>query len=127
MKRRNIPNPNQILQSKNTALVVVKAFLPPLVDKGERFDVDIRVPGQTNESGVQSLNGGYLLETYLSEMAFVPVPECSKDIRSQKPRDRFWLGRCPTAIRRRASVGRCSEEKFLAVRSRPPNATWHYY
>lgn len=68
MRRRNISNPNQILRSKSTALVLVRAYLPPLVKKGERFDVEVRVPG---ESETTSLNGGHLLETYLSEQAFI--------------------------------------------------------
>ena len=68
MRRRNISNPNQILRSKSTALVLVRAYLPPLVKKGERFDVEVRVPG---ESETTSLNGGRLLETYLSEQAFI--------------------------------------------------------
>lgn len=68
MKRRGIENPNQILQSKSTALVVVRAYLPPLVKKGERFDVEVRVPG---ESDTESLNGGFLLETFLTEQAYI--------------------------------------------------------
>lgn len=64
MRRRGIPNPNEILESRSTALVVVQAALPPNVDKGERFDVTVKVPGNTD---VKSLNGGYLLETILTE------------------------------------------------------------
>jgi flagellar basal body P-ring protein FlgI len=68
MRRRGIKNPNQILRSKSTALVIVRAYLPPLVKKGERFDVEVRVPG---EGDTKSLNGGYLLETYLTEQAYL--------------------------------------------------------
>lgn len=68
MNRRGIENPNKILSSKSTALVVVRAYLPPLVKKGERFDVEVRVPG---ESDTKSLNGGFLLETFLTEQAYV--------------------------------------------------------
>lgn len=68
MKRRGVKNPNQLLASPNTAVVVVRAYLPPLVKKGDRFDVDVRVPG---ESETKSLNGGWLLETYLVEQALV--------------------------------------------------------
>ncbi|MCA9068340.1 MAG: flagellar basal body P-ring protein FlgI [Planctomycetaceae bacterium] len=69
MRRRNIKNPNQILASPNTALVVVRAYLPPLVRKGDNFDIEVRVPGESEST---SLNGGWLMETYLSEQAIVP-------------------------------------------------------
>ncbi len=69
MRRRNIKNPNQILASPNTALVIVRAYLPPLVHKGDRFDIEVRVPGESEST---SLNGGWLMETYLSEQAIVP-------------------------------------------------------
>ncbi len=69
MKRRNIKNPNQILASPNTALVIVRAYLPPLVRKGDRFDIEVRVPGESEST---SLNGGWLMETYLTEQQIVP-------------------------------------------------------
>ena len=69
MKRRSIKNPNQILASPNTALVVVRAYLPPLVRKGDKFDIEVRVPGESEST---SLNGGWLMETYLSEQEIVP-------------------------------------------------------
>ncbi len=37
MRRRNVKNPNQILRKPSTALVIVKAYLPPLIRKGESF------------------------------------------------------------------------------------------
>jgi flagellar basal body P-ring protein FlgI len=69
MRRRNIKNPNQILASPNTALVIVRAYLPPLVRKGDTFDIEVRVPGESEST---SLNGGWLMEAYLSEQAIVP-------------------------------------------------------
>ena len=69
MRRRNVKNSKEILRSPNTALVVVRAYLPPLAKKGDRFDVQVRIPG---EDGATSLNGGRLLETILSETAIVP-------------------------------------------------------
>ncbi len=68
MRRRGVENPNQILQSPSTALVIVRAYLPPLVKKGDRFDVEVRVP---ERSEVQSLNGGWLMECFLTEHAVV--------------------------------------------------------
>jgi len=69
MRKRKVRNPNQILRSPNTALVVVRAYLPPLIRKGDRFDVEVRLPGNSEAT---SLNGGWLLETRLSERAIVP-------------------------------------------------------
>ncbi len=69
MQRRGVRNPNAILRSPNTALVIVRAYLPPMVRKGEHFDVEVRLPENSNAT---SLAGGRLLETYLSEQAVVP-------------------------------------------------------
>lgn len=69
MKRRGVKNPNALLQSPDTALVVVRAYLPPLLKKGETLDVQVIAP---DSSEITSLAGGWLLETYLTEQAFVP-------------------------------------------------------
>ena len=69
MRRRGVKNPNQILASPTTALVVVRAYLPPLVRKGEKFDVSVKLP---ENSEATSLDGGWLMETFLSEHAIVP-------------------------------------------------------
>ncbi len=64
MNRRNIKNSKQILASRDTALVVVTAYLPPMVRKGQRFDVRVALPKNSNAT---SLKGGWLLETRLFE------------------------------------------------------------
>lgn len=69
MRKNNVKNPNSILQSPSTALVIVRAYLPPLVEPGEKFDVEVRIPGG---SEVTSLNGGWLMPCHLSEQAIVP-------------------------------------------------------
>ena len=69
MQRRDVKNYHAILRSPNTALVVVKAYVPPLVRKGDRFDVEARLP---EGSEATSLRGGWLMETYLTEQAYVP-------------------------------------------------------
>lgn len=68
MRRRKV-KPGELLRSPNTALVIVRAYLPVLVEKGEHFDVEVRLP---DESNAASLHGGYLLETYLTEQAVIP-------------------------------------------------------
>ncbi len=64
MSRRNIPDGKRILASPDTALVIVTAYLPAMVRKGEHFDVRIAIPPQAKAT---SLKGGHLLETRLFE------------------------------------------------------------
>ena len=47
----------------------MRAYLPPLVKKGDKFDIEVRIPG---DEGGTSLAGGRLLETVLTETAIVP-------------------------------------------------------
>ena len=69
LKKNGVPNPNSILRRPDTALVLVRAFLPPLLKKGEKIDVEVRVPDSVPAS---SLAGGWLMELYLTEQAFIP-------------------------------------------------------
>ncbi len=66
MKRREVDRPAEVLASENTSLVLVRAFLPPGIQKGDRFDVEIRVPSRSDTT---SLRGGKLLESRLTELA----------------------------------------------------------
>ena len=66
MKRRKVESPGQLLASPNTALVVVRTFLRPGIQEGERLDVEVRIPTRSETS---SLRGGRLLSTRLTEMA----------------------------------------------------------
>jgi flagellar basal body P-ring protein FlgI len=69
MRRRGIRDPNRILADPSTTIVQVRAYLPPLLRRHERFDVEVRMP---DGSEATSLRGGTLLECNLSEQAFVP-------------------------------------------------------
>jgi len=64
MSRRNVPDGKRILASQDTALVIVTAYLPAMVRKGQRFDVRVAIPPQAKAT---SLKGGWLLETRLFE------------------------------------------------------------
>lgn len=66
MSRRGVEPRDQkkLLQSKDTCLVVVTAYLPAMVRKGQKFDVTVAVPPN---SDARSLKGGWLLETRLFE------------------------------------------------------------
>ena len=66
MKKRNVANPNEILASGNTSMVLVRGFLRPGIQEGDRFDVEVRVPSQ---SETKSIRNGWLLSTHLKEMA----------------------------------------------------------
>jgi flagellar basal body P-ring protein FlgI len=65
MRTRGVANPSAVLASNKTSLVLVQAVLRPGIQKGERFDLEFRVPSQSDTT---SLRGGYLLETRLREL-----------------------------------------------------------
>lgn len=66
MNRREVSNPNEVLASGNTSMVVVRAFLRPGIQEGDRFDVEVRVP---TRSETKSIRDGWLLSTRLTELA----------------------------------------------------------
>jgi flagellar basal body P-ring protein FlgI len=66
MKRHNVANPNEILASGTTSMVLARAFLRPGIQEGDRFDVEVRIPGQ---SETKSIRNGWLLQSRLVEMA----------------------------------------------------------
>jgi flagellar basal body P-ring protein FlgI len=66
MQTRGVTEPNSILASGNTSLVMVQGVLRPGIQKGDNFDIEVLVPGQSETT---SLRGGYLLESRLTEMA----------------------------------------------------------
>jgi hypothetical protein len=66
MKRLGVRNPNAWLQSPNTALVLVRAYLPPTMKPGETLDAEVVIPESADAT---SLTGGWLMETLLREYA----------------------------------------------------------
>jgi flagellar basal body P-ring protein FlgI len=66
MKRRGVEKPNEILASGNTSMVLTRAFLRPGIQEGDRFDVEIQIPSQ---SETKSIRNGWLLSTRLTELA----------------------------------------------------------
>jgi flagellar basal body P-ring protein FlgI len=66
MQIRGVRNPNAVLASKNFALVIIQGWLRPGAQKGDHFDIELRVPSQSDTT---SLRGGALWETRLMEMA----------------------------------------------------------
>lgn len=68
MRTRDVANPNAVLASPRTAMVLVRGFLPPGVRKGDRIDLELRVPPHSETA---SLDGGWLMPTRLTEMAIL--------------------------------------------------------
>ncbi len=66
MKTHDVSKPESILASDATAMVHVRAFLPPGVREGDQFDVEVRLP-KRSDSG--SLVGGWLMASRLREAA----------------------------------------------------------
>jgi len=66
MKKRKVANPNQVLAADTTSIALVRAVLPPGLQKGDAIDVEVRVPGRSKTT---SLDGGWLMETSLREVA----------------------------------------------------------
>ncbi len=68
MRIRQVDQPQQWLASNNTALVVLEAIIPPGARKGDRVDVRVKSPPDTDTS---SLEHGWAPETRLSESALL--------------------------------------------------------
>jgi flagellar basal body P-ring protein FlgI len=66
IQARGVVEPNALLASPTTALVWVHGYLPPGVRRGDRFDIHVEVPPDTDTT---NLSGGWLMETRLAEMA----------------------------------------------------------
>jgi len=66
MRARGVENPNAVLASPDTAMVLVRGMLRPGIQKGDRFDLEVRVPSRSETT---SLRGGWLLPTELTELA----------------------------------------------------------
>jgi flagellar basal body P-ring protein FlgI len=66
MNRRGVENPNEVLTSPNTALVLVRGFLRPGMQEGDHFDVEVRIP---TGSETTSLRNGWVLPSRLTELA----------------------------------------------------------
>lgn len=66
MQARGVDSPNSVLASRDTAMVLVRGVIRPGLQRGDHFDVEVRVLPQSETT---SLSGGYLLECDLKELA----------------------------------------------------------
>lgn len=68
MKKRGVNNVRELLSSPSTALVLLTAYLPADIKIKDTFDVEVRLPPNTEAT---SLEGGWLLPADLTEQANV--------------------------------------------------------
>ena len=68
MHKRGVTSPNALLGSKDASLVMVRAVLRPGIQRGDRFDVEVRLPPASETT---TLRGGYLLATELKQLALM--------------------------------------------------------
>lgn len=64
MKRHDVVDPNQFLEMEESALVRVKALIPPGAKRGDPIDIHVLAP---KESRAKNLHQGWLLDTRLRE------------------------------------------------------------
>ena len=65
MSSQNVESPNRLLADPSTSLVIASGKLPPGVQKGDHFDVEVTLP---MDSETTSLRGGYLLPAPMKRM-----------------------------------------------------------
>jgi hypothetical protein len=53
MNRRGVDNPNALLASGTTSLVLVRGMLRPGIQPGDRFDVEVRIPSQSETTSIR--------------------------------------------------------------------------
>ena len=66
MQTHDVENPNALLSSPRTSLVMLRGYLPPGVRKGDAFDIEVRIPSHSQTS---SLRDGFLLRSRMRELA----------------------------------------------------------
>jgi flagellar basal body P-ring protein FlgI len=68
MQTHKITNPDEILDSDKTSLVMVKGLLPPAAKRGDRIDLFAVVP---EKSETTSLQGGWMMSVRMRPMAML--------------------------------------------------------
>ncbi len=67
MASQNVLHPSKILADPSTSLVVVTGYLPPGVQKGDHFDVEVTLPP---DSETTSLRGGFLMPAPMRDLYY---------------------------------------------------------
>ncbi|MFO0942434.1 MAG: flagellar basal body P-ring protein FlgI [Pirellulales bacterium] len=66
LRRNEVPNPNEMIDSKQTAMVVVTSIIPPAAKAGEHFNVIVQLSKHAQATDLQQ---GWLREIPLLEIA----------------------------------------------------------
>ena len=69
MRRNKVEHPEEIVESPDTAVVMVSGRLAPGIGQGELFDLEVRAIPSTEAT---SLEGGFLLECDLTRVVVDP-------------------------------------------------------
>jgi len=65
MQSHEVRQPDKVLASPTTSMVMLRALLPPGVQKGDQLDVEVRVPVGSETT---SLRGGWLMQSRMRQM-----------------------------------------------------------
>jgi flagellar basal body P-ring protein FlgI len=65
MQSHDVRQAEKVLASPTTSMVLLRAYLPPGVQKGDTFDVEVRLP---TRSETTSLRGGWLMPSRMRQM-----------------------------------------------------------
>jgi hypothetical protein len=65
VETHNVRSPSSLLASPNTAMVLIRGYIPPGARKGDLFDVEVSVPGKSETT---SIEGGCLMPVRLRHM-----------------------------------------------------------
>ncbi len=88
MQVRGVKNPNALFASGSVSLVKVRGLLRPGIQKGDHFDVELRV---MSGSETTSLRGGYLLPTGLRQTEYLRSNLYLKDNFHQSELRQGWV------------------------------------
>ncbi|QDV14190.1 flagellar basal body P-ring protein [Rosistilla oblonga] len=94
LKTRNVNDPNQFLDSNQSAMVSVEAFLPAGVQKDDPIDLYVRI---STRSTATSIRGGWLMPARLQEVRLL-----NNQLRSS---DMLAMGTGPILIRSAYEAG----------------------
>ena len=99
MKRQNVRQPNRFLESKENALVRVRAVIPPGARRGDPIDIKVLAP---EESNVSDLRGGWMLDTRLRQQLRLKKRMMRSSVRSGEV---LAIGAGPVVTRAAHTIG----------------------
>jgi flagellar basal body P-ring protein FlgI len=65
MQSHDVRKAEAVLASPTTSMVILRGYLPPGVQKGDTFDIEVRVPSRSETT---SLRGGWLMQSRMRQM-----------------------------------------------------------